>query len=226
MLAVFKFSWWSVGLISNLITANQKYQAHAWQSGRLQKYSSSSVLIPPCGSRNLVAGRCRSTDWGAEWENLYENHRFSISILPREERIWGKGFHSVTWQSISFDAWQAAAESNHQCHGEDLFHAIEQEKKWFALAKSQNPYLNQEHDLHLVELAKHKFSASQDYISAGAMGQHVTRWQQVFWIFFSVQESQKRAAEPRLWSDAPAQTQPGRAFQSLLLSLWAVSCLL
>ena len=45
------------------------------------------------------------------------NVGFSLSSMFREEGIWRKGqqiFHPATWQSISSDAGQAAAQSNYK----------------------------------------------------------------------------------------------------------------
>ena len=52
------------------------------QSGRLQKYSSISVLISPQKSRNIVAEPCQMTDLGAEGSYLQEH--WIRTQLPRE----------------------------------------------------------------------------------------------------------------------------------------------
>ena len=48
-----------------------------------------------------------------------------------------RNFHAVTWQLISHYGGQAAAESNHQCQGEDQFHAMEPKKEGVAKADSK-----------------------------------------------------------------------------------------
>ena len=40
-----------------------------------------------------------------------------------------RNFHAVTWPSISRDAVQGAAQSNHQCQSKVRFHAVGQEKR-------------------------------------------------------------------------------------------------
>ena len=89
---------------------------------------------------------------GVQNDPTCTNIGFSVSALP-ESACLGKteygekgqqNFHAVTWQSISRDAEQAVAHSNHQCQWEDQFHDIEQENKGVAQAESKNPYLNYE----------------------------------------------------------------------------------
>ena len=63
----------------------------------------------------------------------------------REGRIWRKGianFHAVTWQKISRNARQTAAQHNQQCREEDRAHNIEPNKR-VAQAESKNLYWNQ-----------------------------------------------------------------------------------
>ena len=94
------------------------------QSGRLPKYSSSSVLFPPCRSRDLVAERCQMT--GVEQSYLHYRwilNKCQVQGRRHMEDMDNEILHAVTWQLISRDAWQAAAKSNHQCPWEDRVHA-------------------------------------------------------------------------------------------------------
>ena len=64
------------------------------QSGPLPKYSSSSVLIPPCKWQNLVVAWCRMTVlsyFEVHNDPTWMNIGFSISILSREDGKWRKG---------------------------------------------------------------------------------------------------------------------------------------
>ena len=101
-------------------------------SGWLPKFSSLSVLIPPCESRNLDAERCKMTDLRCIMillaRTLVSHKVLCLGKWEFEEK-GQRNFHAVTWQSISRDAGQATAQSNHQCRWEDWFHAEEHEKK-------------------------------------------------------------------------------------------------
>ena len=117
-----------------------------------------------------------------------------------EAEYGGKGqrnFYAVTWPSISRNAGQATAKGNHQCQSKARFHAVGQEKKMQCIGREQESIFESEAwsrrgvgvDLHFVLSTKHKFCVSPGFISARATGRHVTRWEQVFFIFFLVQQS-------------------------------------
>ena len=96
---------------------------------------------------NFVAEQCQMTDLGC-WTILHAQTLVSHQVLCLGKReYWEKEQQkicAVTWQSISSVAWQAAAQSSHQCQWEDPFHVIEQETKGVAQAESKNPFSNQE----------------------------------------------------------------------------------
>ena len=52
-----------------------------------------------------------------------------LTLRRKSAYLHRKKYHA---QLISSDAWQAAAQSNHQYQWEDRFHTIEQEKKGVA----------------------------------------------------------------------------------------------
>ena len=79
----------------------------------LPKYSSSSVLIPPCKSRNLVADRPNDS-FGVQNDPTCTNIGFSISALS--SGIWRKGEtrFSCSHLAVDISLWQA------RCFAEQL----------------------------------------------------------------------------------------------------------
>ena len=101
-------------------------------AGRQPKCSSWSGLIPSCKLRNLVVEMHQMTD--LRCRKIIPAQTLVSQQVPClwETEHGEKGhrnFHAVTWPSISRDAVQGAAQSNHQCQSKVRFHAVGQEKR-------------------------------------------------------------------------------------------------
>ena len=160
------------------------------QSGRQPKYSSWSVVIPPCELRNLVAERCRITNLRCRTilpaQTLLSQQVPCLGVTEYGEK-GQRNFHAVTWLSISRDAVPATAQGNHKCPSQSKvqFHAGGQDKKGRCIDRKQESILKSEVWTYISSSQQNTNSVFglASFIPAGATGRHVTRWEQVFFHF-------------------------------------------
>ena len=135
---------WYVGLISDMITANRQSTRTARQ--RLPKYSTSSVLVPPCKSLNLLAELCGMTELRCRmilsilaWLTAPKWVLALIQILNMR-LVWGRLWQNMerrdsTIFMLLHDSQylvmlaNSREQSNYQCQWEDLIHDTQQEKQ-------------------------------------------------------------------------------------------------
>ena len=130
----------------------------------------------------MLQSSARLQLWGAEQSNLHEHWFFNKCLCLGKTEYGEKRQRS--FQSIYRDAGQAAVQRNHQCQWGSVppYRARKTGSCTGSLRqKARNHTWIRSMDLHFELSAKDKFCVSPFCIPCGS---DVTRWKQVFFIFF------------------------------------------
>ena len=181
------------------------------------------MCFNPCKSRKLVEELCLMTDLRCTTtlpaRNFFLNKCLVQLMENGEKGQWS--FHSVTWQSISCDAWQAAAQNKHSMGG--LVPHYRARKKWGCIGRKQESMFKSGEWRYIsCNLWWTNFVFHVIIYPAGGAGSDGTTRVQVkarFFFFFLVLQSGKLMTDPH-----PCVTVRAQVVWLALHDCWRCCC--